>query len=191
MNKIGFIFFILLFGGISKLSAQENSKKSLFVISPGYAIFNNGDQAGISFSNEYIRNTSKYLTYGVRYMFAHGEGNVEGFPPEYDVHISTTALDLNGFFRPFKSNKHILLLGLGISIDYTRTSYLSNTDYIISNNKIYTIANTDATITLIEPVISLHYYYNFTKNLFLGINMNARDLKLYQYIIGIGGGVKF
>lgn len=83
------------------------------------------------------------------------------------------------------------MLGLGISIDYTRISYLSNTDYIISNNKIYAIANTDGTITLIEPVVSLHYYYNFAKNLFLGINMNARDLKLYQYIVSIGGGVKF
>ena len=124
-------------------------------------------------------------------MFAHGEGNVEGLKPQNDIHLSTTALDLNGFFKPIKSDKHLLLLGLGISIDYTRISYLSNTDYIIINDKTYTIADTDGTISLIEPIFSLHYYYNLNKNLFLGFSINARDLKLYQYTVGIGGGVKF
>jgi len=182
---------IILFIGVFKLEAQENTKKSLFVISTGFAVFNNGDQGGISFSNEYIRNINRYLTYGMRYMFAHGEGNVEGLESQHDIHISTTALDVNGFFRPFKSDKNILLFGLGISMDYTRTSYLSNTDYIISNGKIYTTADTDGTFSLIEPVFSLHYFYNINKNMFLGFNVNARNIKLYQYLIEIGGGIKF
>jgi hypothetical protein len=191
MKKCCLFLFLILLTGIFQLKAQENEKKSLFVISPGYAIFNNGDQSGISFSNEYVRNIHKHFTYGFRYMFAHGEGNVAGLQPQNDIHISTTALDINGFYKPFNSDKHVLLLGLGISIDYTRISYLSNTDYLIVDDKIYTIADTDGTISLLEPVFDLRYYYNFTKDLYLGFNVNVRDLKLYQYVIGIGGGVKF
>jgi hypothetical protein len=98
---------------------------------------------------------------------------------------------LNGFINPFRFKKHILLIGLGISIDYTRASYLSNTDYVIIDNEIYTTADTDGTISLIAPVFNIYYYYNISKNLFLGLSVNARDFKLYQSLIGISGGVSF
>lgn len=77
------------------------------------------------------------VTINIRYIFAHGEGNAEGLEPQHVIHLSTTALDFNGLFKPFKSYKNILLLGLSISIDYTRTSYVSNTDYIIRDIKLY------------------------------------------------------
>ena len=191
MNKTSLVLLILFQTVFAKLNAQEDSKKSMFIISPGFAIFNKGGQYGISFSNEYTRNINKHFTYGARYVFAHGEGDVEGLRPKHDIHISTTALDLNGFYKPFNSTKHLLLLGLGVSIDYTRTSYLSNTDYFIIDDEIYTTADTDGTFSLIVPVFNMHYYYNFNKNMFLGCNVNIRDLSLYQYIIGLGAGIKF
>lgn len=191
MKKYCFLILALLFGSVNILSAQVENTKSLFIVSPGFASFNNGDQGGMSFSNEYIRNVNNRLTYGAKFYFAHGEGNVEGLKPKHDIHISTTALDLNGYYKPFSNNTHFLLIGLGISIDFTRTSYLSNTDFIEKDDKIYTIADTDGIISLLEPVISLHYYYHTKRNMFWGINLNARDLKLYQYIVGIGGGIKF
>ncbi len=190
MKKYGLLLGVVLIVGIYRLEAQDNDRKSLLIISPGIGIFNNGDQTGVSFSNDYIRNVNKRITYGARYLFAHAEGNVEGLEPQHDIHLSTTALDLNAFFKPFKSDKHLLLLGLGISVDFTRTSYLSNTDYIISDDKIYTIADTDGIISILEPVFNFHYYYSFSKNLQLGININARDINFYQYIMGVGACVK-
>lgn len=191
MKKYSLFCLIILVIGIISVSAQDKERTSLFVISPGYAIFNNGDQQGIAFSNEYVRNINKHITYGAKLMLAHGEGNVEGLKPRHDIHISTTSLDISGFYKPFNSLKHVLLLGLGISIDYTRTSYLSNKDYIISDDKIYTLADTEGTISILEAIFDIRYYYNFKHNMFCGINASARDFNFYQYIIGIGGGVKF
>jgi hypothetical protein len=124
-------------------------------------------------------------------MFAHGQGNIKGLRPQYNIHISTTAFDINGFYKPFKSTKNVLLLGIGISVDYTRTSSLSNSDFFVIDDKIYTTADTYGIMSLLEPVIDLRYYHNFTNNLYLGFNINARDWRLYEYVVGIGGGVKF
>lgn len=189
--KVYFISFLILLSVSVAVNAQENSKKSLFCISTGYASFNHAKQGGISFSNEYIRNVSRYFTYGARYMFAAGTGTVEGLPPGYNTHISTSALDMNGFLRPFKSEKDILLLGLGITLDYTVTSQLSGSDYLSNNDKTYAIADTEASISLLEPVFSLHYYHCPAGKFFFGMNLNARDWNLYEYMVQLGGGVKF
>jgi len=191
MKRKTLFLLIILAVGIVNLDAQESIRKSLFIISPGYASFNNTQATGMSFSNEYVRNINKYFTYGARYMVAYGEGNVREAEYQYNVHVSTSAFDINGFFKPLKSDKHLLLLGLGISVDYTKTSYLSISDSIAIDDKVYSTANTNSTISLLEPIFSMHYYYNLSKNVFLGFNINARDLKLYQYVIGVGGGVKF
>jgi len=191
MKRKALFLVTMLIIAIVKLNAQDNAKKSLFVISPGYVSFNNGQATGMSYSNEYVRNINKYFAYGARYMVAYGEGNVKELEYQYDVHLSTSAFDINGFFKPFKSDKHLLLLGLGISIDYTKTSYSTIADSITIDDKAYSTASTNSTISLLEPIFSMHYYYNLSKNVFLGININARDLKLYQYVVGIGAGVKF
>ena len=47
----------------------------------------------------------------------------------------------------------------------------------------YTTADTDGTISFPEPIFSLYYNYNFNKNIFPGLNINACDLKLHQYYL--------
>ncbi len=188
-----FNLFLLLLSIIScvSLNAQENEKNSLFTVSTGMISFNNSEQIGISLSNEYIRNINSHFAFGAKIIFAHGEGNVEGLKPRHDVHISTSALDLNGFFVPIHNEKNLLLIGAGLSTDYTRTSYLSNIDYIERDDKIYTIADTDGLIYLFEPVFSLHYYRTIKSNILIGLNINSRDFDFHQNIIAFGGGVVF
>ncbi len=182
---------MLLLACVPEIPAQDSARNSVFSISTGYAWFNHGAQGGLFLSNDYIKNTHSLFTCGAKYYFAHGEGDVEGLEPKHDIHISTTALDLSGYINPFRSARHLLLIGMGFSMDYTRTSYLSNTDYIVVDNEIYTTADTDGTISLIVPVFNLYYYFNFSKNLFIGLCVNVRDFAFYQSMAGISGGVRF
>jgi len=184
-----FAITVTVMAGVSK--AQESTQKSLFSISTGFASFNYGKQGGMFLSNSYIRNYQTRFTYGAKVFFAHGEGNVEGLEPQHDIHISTSAFDFSGFVSPLKSPKHILLLGVGVSLDFTRTSYLSNTDFTVVNDKIYTIADTDGLISFMIPVFDIYYAYNLKNNFYLGLHYNGRDVHLYQSLIGINASVKF
>jgi hypothetical protein len=191
MKKFSLFLLIILIVGILKLEAQENSKKSIFMISPGYTAFNNGEQKGISFSNEYIKNINRHFTFGAIFLLAQGEGKTNDLDFQYETHISTTALVVNFFYKPFKSVKHLLLLGIGVCNDYTVTSYSNTTDYLVISDNRYTTNETDRMISFGGPVLDIRYYYNFSKNLYLGLNLNTRDLDFSQYTVGIGGGVAF
>ena len=92
-------FLVLQFIGVIILEAQEIERKSVFSISTGYAWFNNGAQGGLYLSNDYIRNTSSLFTYGAKYYFAHGEGDVEGLEPKHDIHIFAPCKSLIWVFK--------------------------------------------------------------------------------------------
>ena len=172
-------------------NAQDIDFKNFYSAHLGYASFNNGKYNGISFSNSYIRNYNNFFSYGVNILNAHGTGNTYKMEAKHDNQIATTALDMFVFLKPLKNDNHLFHLGIGLSTKYTSYLEILPDDFIYDKGKFYTLSEGNATLTLLEPVFNIQYYYRLKNNIYIGMNLNARDLSFHQKIFSFGFGVGF
>jgi hypothetical protein len=186
------LFVICIITSIIFISnAQEMESRNFYSGHVGYATFNNGKYNGVSFSSSFIRNCNNFFSYGLNIINAHGTGNTYKMEAKHDNQIATTALDMLVFLKPFKSDKHLFHLGIGLSTKYTSYLEILPDDFIYNSGKFYTLSEGNATITLLEPVFNIQYYYRLKNNIYIGMNLNARDLSFHQKIFSLGFGVGF
>jgi hypothetical protein len=187
MKRYLILGIVLLLSGIS--IGQEVEKKSQLIVSMGASSFNSEKQHGVVLSNELIADINRFFAYGGKLFAGFAQGRNEEDYPFEESHISTIALDLNMFFTPLKSERHELLLGLGVAFQYDKTSTNMRSNMVVPHILNAPPPESIATFSIIEPIMSLHYYYALNEKLSLGANANIRDLSFNQYIIGAGIGI--